>query len=157
MDISNREQSLVALLLALSDVSDAIATETTTTLTTVAEQLAANPAAWDAYIAPNLESAIAQNSDLKAHFLKYQSELAQLPQNEIVEFLPKAAELEAVMPSPTAFVERGFAPGMADAPTASEEINNIAVRVLTSPEPVANTQKLGALAQLKAKIKKSVG
>ncbi len=160
MNIANREQTLVALLLALSDLPADTAATTTQPLLNIAQQLAANPDAWEAFIAPNLTRAIAQSPDLQNSFVRYQSKLTQAGLESAIGLqteLPNAVEVATAIPVGSGCRERGFRPGRPEQETASAEINNIAVRILSSPEPALNTQKLGAFERLKAKLNQSIG
>lgn len=156
MDIT-KTQSLLALMLTLDDVSTALNDQERRALAVVAEQLAANPAAWKTHIAANLEAALAASPQLKANFETYATRLAAFQDQLPANWLPQPRELEAVAPVPVGLVPKGFPPGLVDPDKDSEEINNIAIRILSTAKPEETVKKFEAFKRMKRELRQSLG
>lgn len=154
----NMDQSLLALMLALEDVPTDLTDSDYQALADVGEQLKVNPGAWEVQIAPRLQAAILGNPDLAATFQAYESQLAKLQGKLSADWLPKLSEIDAVVPQQSkVLVSRGFPPGPIDAVKDSKEINNIAVRVLSTIKPEETVKKSGAFQRLKNGLRQSLG
>ncbi len=153
----NKNQSLLALMLALDDASTALTDQERNALAVVAEQLAANPAAWDTHIAASLETAVATSPQLQTNFAAYAKQLAAFQDDLPADWLPQAIELDAVAPAPTGMVAKGFLPGQTNSEKKSEEINNVVVRILSTAKPEETIKKVNAFKRIKSALRQSLG
>jgi hypothetical protein len=153
--------SLLALMLALDDLPAALTEAESKSLAAVGEQLAANPDAWETHILPRLQQVLAANPDLQTGFATYKTAVEQLaaqqPEQLTSTLAQVTAQLVGIAPVPVGLVPKGYFPGPVDASEASEEINNIAVRVLLTPKPEETVKKVGAFQGLKSIVRQSSG
>lgn len=144
-------KTLLALLLALSDLKTPLSNEEKAGLVNVADQLYLDPDAWESDIEPNLLAIIHSNPNLNKLFQEMQTKLELIDIETLREYLPSEAELEQAIPSNQRAVTRGFEPG-GDSFGKSLEINNMTIRVLSSPEPENTSRKLSDFDKIKEQI-----
>ncbi|NET36545.1 MAG: hypothetical protein F6K19_31710 [Cyanothece sp. SIO1E1] len=153
----NMNQTLLALLLALNDLETSLTEQDQRCFAEVAEQLNANPKAWEAIIAPRLLASIESNSQLKSTFQLYKTRLETIKGNLPHNLLPQESELSEAAPVKPGLVAKGFKPKNTAIDMDSDEINNIAFRVLSTSRPEETVKKLGSFGQLKDFLKQSLG
>ncbi|MEQ8385628.1 MAG: hypothetical protein RH949_25025 [Coleofasciculus sp. A1-SPW-01] len=153
MDNLTTNNILLALLLALRDLDTSLTEQETADLTDISHRLYLEPAAWESDIAPSLLSIIQVNPNLNQRYQTAKSQLDQVGDTLPPDLLPTSAELEHVA-SATAPKERGFPPVADESESDSLEINNIAIDILSQPNPSATAKKLSSLDKLKQFLQK---
>lgn len=156
MTNQNMNSTLLALLLALKDSENSLSDTEKSDLSQVAEQLAANPKAWFGLIEPSLLTMIQANAALNHSFQLIKSQIENLGDKIPLNLLPTEIELDQAAPSPkTQLVPR--APlQVSDSDLKSDEITNMAIRVLSSPNPSETTKKLSRLEQLQQFVNQQI-
>lgn len=149
---------LLALLLALGDLSNSLDTEIRRDLKEISEQLAANPAAWELVTYSRVETVIENVPGLREIFDKYKIQLSNLSNNTLQEdwWLPEdSIELSEVDPSPATLVAKGFPPRSDAIDHDGEEISNITipVRIISTAKPEETVKKLQAFKRLKDRLR----
>ncbi|MGK7940695.1 MAG: hypothetical protein AB4062_11205 [Crocosphaera sp.] len=139
----------LAFLLALSDLETPLNEQEKQTLNDIANQLDMQPLAWQDFTEPMLLKMIESNPQLNQHYVKYKSQLGNLP--EIAQILSETEqELAPLMTMNTTARARGFKPKPTAKPTGYEgQINNVVVVVSRSEQPETAVKKLSSLDKLK--------
>jgi hypothetical protein len=145
--------TLLALLLALQDFETSLTEQEQAAFTDIAYQLQLEPDAWESEIVPSLVSIIQVNPNLNQLYQTAKYQLDTIGNTLPDDLLPTSAELEHVA-SATAPRPRGFAPVMDESESESLEINNIAIDILSQPNPSATAKKLSSLEKLKQFLQK---
>lgn len=153
MDNLTANTTLLALLLALQDFETSLTEQEQAAFTDIAYQLQLEPDAWESEIVPSLVSIIQVNPNLNQLYQTAKSQLDTIGDTLPDDLLPTSAELEHVA-SATAPRPRGFAPVMDESESESLEINNIAIDILSQPNPSATAKKLSSLERLKQFLQK---
>ncbi len=153
MDNLTTNNTLLALLLALRDLDTSLTEQEKADLTDISHRLYLEPEAWESDIAPSLLSIIQVNPNLNQRYQTIKSQLDQVGDTLPPDLLPTSAELEHVA-SATAPKERGFAPVADESESENLEINNIAIDILSQPNPSATAKKLSSLERLKQFLQK---
>ena len=153
MDNLTANTTLLALLLALQDLDTCLTEQEQAAFTDISYQLQLEPDAWESEIAPNLLSIIQVNPNLNQRYQTAKSQLDTVGNTLPDDLLPTSAELEHVA-SATVPRPRGFAPVADESESESLEINNIAIDILSQPNPSATAKKLSSLERLKQFLQK---
>lgn len=153
MDNLTANTTLLALLLALQDFETSLTEQEQAAFTDIAYQLQLEPDAWESEIVPSLVSIIQVNPNLNQLYQTAKSQLDTIGDTLPDDLLPTSAELEHVA-SATAPRTRGFAPVADESESESLEINNIAIDILSQPNPSATAKKLSSLERLKQFLQK---
>ncbi len=142
-------KTLLALLLTLSDLETSLNQQEKFNLNDIARQLFFKPDKWE-LIEPKLLNIIEENSHLNQLFQAYQSRLEYLAGDLLSNLLPTEAELEKVVPWYDTGI-RGARPVPSSSEAKNNEIVNIAIRVMVTPDPAETSKKIG-LEQLKQSL-----
>ena len=133
---NSMDKFLLSLVYAIKELETPLTSEEKDQLKNVSEQLVEDPTAWEMYTQPMLKEIISNNSSLNKVFQKTLSNLQQIgdiPQ----DFIPNTEELVTVTPRKNLVQERPI-PNLSPGDLKSNEITNMSVQVLTSPEPSEN-------------------
>lgn len=148
MKLTDADKTLLSFFLALKDSQESLNEQSVLAL--ASERLAANPEAWKPLIEPPLLELIRANQSLNESFQFYKSQLDEL--DELSDrLLPISImdELERVAPTgeiqPT--VRAALKLDLTD--LRSEELTNMAIRVMATPDPATTVKKLNALERIK--------
>ncbi|MEQ9552313.1 MAG: hypothetical protein RIM23_22210 [Coleofasciculus sp. G3-WIS-01] len=153
MDNLTANNTLLALLLALRDLDTSLTEQETAELTDISHRLYLEPETWESDIAPSLLSIIQVNPNLNQLYQTAKSQLDSVGDCLPPDLLPTLAELEYVTPE-TEPRTRGFAPVTDESESDSLEINNIAIDILSQPDPSTTAKKLSSLERLKQFLQK---
>lgn len=139
--------TILAYLLALQDLPNALNEGEQTSLKEVAKQLRTQPEAWNDYIEPSLVAIIQGNSLLSQSYQQYKNKLDNF--DEIPsELLPTADEINQLVKAQPTLINRGF---IAD-PSASgyeQQLNNVVIVVNQTEKPEEAVKQLGFLEKVK--------
>ena len=141
------DKFLLSLVYAIKELETPLTSEEKDQLKNVSEQLVEDPTAWEMYTQPMLKEIISNNSSLNKVFQKTLSNLQQIgdiPQ----DFIPNTEELVTVTPRKNLVQERPI-PNLSPGDLKSNEITNMSIQVLTSPEPSETVQKISKFEQLR--------
>jgi hypothetical protein len=142
MTTPNINNILLALLLALKDSERPLTNTEKSDLSQAAEQIAANPKAWEELIEPRLLAIIQANEALNQSFQVIKSQLENLGDAIPLNLLPTENELEQVAPSLTTQLTPRAPLQVSASDLKSSEITNMAIKVLSTPDPSETTKKL---------------
>ncbi|BAZ48637.1 hypothetical protein NIES4103_12450 [Nostoc sp. NIES-4103] len=148
METTNLNNTLLALLLALKDSATFLSETEKSDLYQAAEQLSANPKAWEVLIEPRLLVMIQANEPLNQRFQAAKSQLDNLGDQIPVNLLPSEAELEQAAPKQKPQPITRAIPQVSSSDLKSNEITNMAIRVLATPNPAETAKKLSGFEQL---------
>lgn len=154
MNTANLQNTLLALLLALKNLETPLSGTEQTALSKAAEQLSANPNTWDLLIEPSLLAMIQANESLNQLYKIAKSQLDALSDEIPSKLLPTQEELEQVIPKDQIPVTRGKLP--VNDGYKSTEINNVAINVLSTANPVETAKKLSRIEQLQQFLQQSI-
>jgi len=154
MNAANLQNTLLALLLALKKLETPLSDTEQSALSQAAEQLYANPNAWDLLIEPPLLAMIQANESLNQLYKIAKSQLDALRDEIPSHLLPTQAEFEAVIPTNQSPVKRGKLP--VNDGYKSNEINNVAINILSTANPVETAKKLSRIEQLQQFLQQSI-
>lgn len=143
----NINNSLLSLLLALRYSATPLSDTEKSDLSFAAEQLAANPKAWERLIEPRLLAMIQANEALNQRFQLIKSQLESLGEKIPQNLLPTEIELEQVAPAPKTQLIARAPLQVSPSDLNSSEITNMAIRVMLTPEPSETTKKLSRFEQ----------
>ena len=144
---NSMDKFLLSLVYAIKELETPLTSEEKDQLKNVSEQLVEDPTAWEMYTQPMLKEIISNNSSLNKVFQKTLSNLQQIgdiPQ----DFIPNTEELVTVTPRKNLVQERPI-PNLSPGDLKSNEITNMSIQVLTSPEPSETVQKISKFEQLR--------
>jgi len=153
MDNLTTNNTLLALLLALQDLDISLTEQEKAALADISYRLHLDSNTWESDIAPSLLSIIQVNPNLNQRYQTVKSKLDQVGDTLPPDLLPTLAELEQVKPE-TEPKSRGFPPVADESESDSREINNIAIDILSQPNPSATAKKLSSLDKLKQFLQK---
>lgn len=150
--------ALLALLLALDDLSISLTIEVRQELLEISEQLAANPSAWEVIISSRVEALISTVPGLQEIFTKYEAQLVNLPNSMLQEewWLPEdSAELTKLSPPEGILIAKGFPPSSEAIDHNGKEISNITIpiRIISTPRPEETVKRIKAFKRLKDKLR----
>lgn len=138
-------KTLLALFLALKDL-DALSEGERAFLRDTADKLQLEPDNWQEHES-DLLKIIQANSQFNLLYQTYKSQLNAVKGEIPSHLLPTQAEVEAVIPTNQIPVTRGKLP--VNDGYKSSEINNVAINVLSTANPVETAKKLDRIEQLK--------
>ena len=137
---------LLSMLLALGELNTPLNSQEKDRLYIFAGQLKADITAWEISIKPNLIELINNNPSLNSVFQEIQSKLEKIdniPEN----LIPSQDELATVIPTKIEPPQRPIIkPDSSD--LKSNEITNMTIQVISSPEPSKTAKKISKLEQL---------
>ncbi|OZH53931.1 hypothetical protein AFK68_14245 [Hydrocoleum sp. CS-953] len=145
-NLMEKEKFLLSLVYAIQELETPLSSEEKEQLQDVSEQLADDPTAWEIYTKPLVEEIISNNSSLNKIFQDVQSKLEKIdkiPQ----DVLPTAEELATVTPTKNQPQERPIT-RINSADLKSNEITNMCIQVISSPEPSETVKKVSKLDKL---------
>ncbi|MBN4004792.1 hypothetical protein [Nostoc sp. LPT] len=147
METTNLNNTLLALLLALRDSEIPLSDTEQSDLSQAAEQLSANPKAWEILIEPRLLVMIQANEPLNQRFQAAKSQLDNLGDTIPLNLLPSEAELEQAVPKQKPQPITRAIPQVSSSDLRSNEITNMAIKVLATPNPSETAKKLSSFEQ----------
>ncbi|MEJ1930267.1 hypothetical protein WDZ92_08270 [Nostoc sp. NIES-2111] len=148
METSNLNNTLLALLLALKDSETPLSDTEQSDLSQAAEQLSANPKAWEVLIEPRLLVMIEANEPLNQRFQAAKSQLDNLGDKIPLNLLPSEAEVEQATPKQKPQPTTRAIPQVSASDLRSNEITNMAIKVMATPNPAETAKKLSRFEQL---------
>ena len=137
--------TLLALLLTLKNLENPLSPAEQTALNKAGKQLKADPDDWE-FIESGLMTAVEANPSLNQLYQAAKAQLDAVDGNIPPDLLPTKTELEQVLPAVSKREKRPWFEGKPD--EKSDEILNIAVNILTNPDPADTTKKLNSLEKL---------
>lgn len=146
METTNLNNTLLALLLALKDSEIPLSDTEQSDLSLAAEQLSANPKAWEVLIEPRLLVMIQANEPLNQRFQAVKSQLDNLGDIPL-NLLPSEAELQQIAPKQKPQPTTRAIPQVSSSDLRSNEITNMAIRVMATPNPSETAKKLSSFEQ----------
>ncbi|MEH1855702.1 MAG: hypothetical protein V7L11_29485 [Nostoc sp.] len=147
METTNLNNTLLALLLALKDSETSLSDREQADLFQAAEQLSANPKAWEILIEPRLLGMLQANEPLNQRFQAAKSQLDNLGDTIPINLLPSEAELEQAAPKQKPQPTTRAIPQVSSSDLRSNEITNMAIRVMATPNPSEIAKKLSSFEQ----------
>lgn len=145
------ETTLLALLLTLNSLEVSLSPVEQATLKKAGKQLKANPNAWKV-IEESLMKVIEANASINQPYQAAKTQLDAVDGNIPPDLLPTKAEVKEVLSVGSQREKRAYFEGKPD--EKSDEILNIAINILTSPDPADITKKLSSLEKLWEFLKK---
>ncbi len=145
-------KTLLALFLALKDL-DTLSEDERKSLRDTADKLYLEPDNWQERES-ELLTTIQANSRFKLLYQTYKSQLDAVQGEIPSHLLPTQAEVEAVIPTNQSPVTRGKPP--VNDGYKSNEINNVAINVLSTANPVETAKKLSRIEQLQQFLQQSI-
>jgi hypothetical protein len=144
-------KTLLALSLALKNLEAPLNQNEQEAFRDAAERLQLDPDSWEDYEL-DLLSVIQDNSNLSQLYQIAKSQVDAIKGNIPSNLLPTQAELEQALPRTSGAVTRGFAPVSED--FDSNEINNMVISILATPNPPETVKKLNSFEQLQQFLQK---
>ncbi|NEO10907.1 MULTISPECIES: hypothetical protein [unclassified Moorena] len=136
----NTNKTLLAFLLALSDLDTPLSKAENKMLAEIGDQLDAQPLAWERYTKPKLLEMIAANPKLNQRYQSYYKQLdttVDIPP----DYIPTEAEIQPVNTPSRTSIMRGHKPK--SSPTSyDQQINNIVIVVSRTEQPEAAVKQL---------------
>ncbi len=151
---NSSDKTLLALMLTLHDLESPLSEAEQAAFSAVADHLSLDPDGWFSDIKPELLATLEKNPALFKQFLEIKSRIdavGDIPQ----ELLPNSKE-NAQLSEQNAVVTRGFTPVGEVEEFESDEINNMAISILSSPEPAETAKKVRSFDALKDFILKPI-
>ena len=145
-------KTLLALFLALKDL-DTLSEDERASLRNTADQLQQDRDNWQDHES-DLLTTIQANSQFNLLYQTYKSQLDAVQAEIPSHLLPTQAEVEAVIPTNQIPVMRGKLP--VNDGYKSNEINNVAINVLSTANPVEAAKNLSRLEQLQQFLEQSI-
>lgn len=145
-------KTLLALFLALKDL-DTLSEDELASLRNTADQLQQDRDNWQDHES-DLLTTIQANSQFNFLYQTYKSQLDAVQGEIPSHLLPTQAEVEAVIPTNQIPVTRGKLP--VNDGYKSNEINNVAINVLSTANPVEAAKKLSRIEQLQQFLEQSI-
>ena len=140
---------LLALLLALKDLeASSLSEDEGNAFRDAAYQLQLEPDNWEDYES-DLLKVIQANPSLNQLYQTAKSQLDALSSEIPSNLLPTQAEIEQVAPIPNTRPQVRAPLQVSPSDLKSNEITNMAIRVLATPNPVKTTKELSRLNRLK--------
>jgi hypothetical protein len=147
-----KTKTLLALFLALKDL-DTLNEHERASLRDTAYKLHLEPDNWQEHES-ELLTTIQANSRFNFLYQTYKSQLDAVQEEIPSHLLPTQAEVEAVIPQTQSPVERGKLP--INDGYKSNEINNVAINILSTANPVETAKELSRIEQLKQFLQQSI-
>jgi hypothetical protein len=145
-------KTLLALFLALKDL-DTLSEDERASLRDTADNLHFEPDNWQEHES-HLLTTFQGNSKFNLLYQTYKSQLDAVEGEIPSHLLPTQSEVEAVMTTNQSPVERGKRP--INDGYKSNEINNVAINVLSTANPVETAKKLSRIEQLQQFLQQSI-
>jgi hypothetical protein len=145
-------KTLLALFLALKDL-DTLSEDERASLRDTAYKLHLEPDSWQEHES-DLITTIQANSKFNLLYQTYKFQLDAVQGEIPSHLLPTQAELEQAIPTNQIPVMRGKLPINDD--YKSNEINNVAINVLSTANPIETAKKLSRIEQLQQFIQQSI-
>lgn len=158
------DTTTLAFLLALEELDTPLSQEEKKALAEIADQLDAQPKAWESFTKPLLLRTIASNASLNQRYQTYKSKLDSL-ETIPSELLPTGTEVEQLKSGETLETTRGFEPQseatdyyplivrgfkpQSEATGYNQQINNAVIAISRSEQPEATVKKLSFTEKLK--------
>ena len=143
---NSMDKFLLSFMYAIKELETPLTSEETKKLKNIGQQLANDPTAWEIYTEPMLKEIISNNSSLNKVFQNIQSNLENLgdiPQ----DFIQNTEDLVTVTPGKKTSEKRPL-PIFSQEDSKSNEVVNISIQVLTSPEPSKKAKEISKLEKL---------
>ena len=143
---NSMDKFLLSLMYAIKELETPLTSEETKQLKNIGQQLANDPTVWEIYTEPMLKEIISNNSSLNKVFQNIQSNLENLgdiPQ----DFIQNTEDLVTVTPGKKTSEKRPL-PIFSQEDSKSNEVVNISIQVLTSPEPSKKAKEISKLEKL---------
>ncbi|NEO52897.1 MAG: hypothetical protein F6K54_07280 [Okeania sp. SIO3B5] len=137
---------LLSMLLAIRELDTSLNAEEKNSLYIVAEQLSLRPTAWETDIQSNLMEIIYSNPPLNAVFQEIKSKLEKID-NIPKNLIPSQDELATVIPTKIEPLKRPIIK-LNPSDLKSNEITNMSIQIISSPEPSKTAKKISKLEQL---------
>ena len=137
---NSMDKFLLSLMYAIKELETPLTSEETKQLKNIGQQLANDPTVWEIYTEPMLKEIISNNSSLNKVFEKTLSNLEKIgdiPQ----DFIPNTEELVTVTPRKNLVQERPI-PNLSPGDLKSNEITNMCIRIISSPELSVTVKKI---------------
>ncbi|NEO45746.1 MAG: hypothetical protein F6K55_17085 [Moorea sp. SIO4A3] len=136
----NTNKTLLAFLLALSDLDTPLSKAENKMLAEIGDQLDAHSDEWESHTKPELLKMLAANPELNQHYQIYSSQLntkVDIP----LELLPTPAEIQVVNTPSSTWMMKGHKPK--SSPTGYEQqIDNLVIVVSRTEQPEAAVKQL---------------
>lgn len=145
-------KTLLALFLALKDL-DTLSEDERASLRNTADQLQQDCDNWQDHES-ELLTTIQANSQFNLLYQTYKSQLDAVQGEIPSHLLPTQAEVEAVIPTNQFPITRGKLP--VNDGYKSNEINNVAINVLSTANPVEAAKTLSRIEQLQQFLEQSI-
>jgi hypothetical protein len=145
--VTKLNHTILAYLLALQDLPNALNEAEQSSLKEIAKQLRTQPEAWDDYIEPSLVTIIQSNSLLNQSYQQYKTKLddfGEIPP----DLLPTAEEINQLVKDEATFVSRGFRSNLS-ASGYEQQLNNVVILVHQTQKPEEAVKQLGFLDKVK--------
>ena len=143
---NSMDKFLLSFMYAIKELETPLTSEETKQLKNIGQQLANDPTVWEIYTEPMLKEIISNNSSLNKVFQNIQSNLENLgdiPQ----DFIQNTEDLVTVTPGKKTSEKRPL-PIFSQEDSKSNEVVNISIQVLTSPEPSKKAKEISKLEKL---------
>ena len=137
---NSMDKFLLSLVYAIKELETPLTSEEKDQLKDVSEQLVEDPTAWEIYTQPMLKEIISNNSSLNKVFQNTQSNLEKIgdiPQ----DFIPSTEGSVTVTPRENLVQERPI-PNLSPGDLKSNEITNMCIRIISSPELSVTVKKI---------------
>ena len=141
------DKFLLSLVYAIKELETPLTSEKKNQLKDASEQLVEDSTAWEMYTKPMLKEIISNNSSLNKVFQNIQSNLEKIgdiPQ----DFIPSTEGSVTVTPRKNLVQERPI-PNLSPGSLKSNEITNMCIQIISSPEPSETVQKISKFEQLR--------
>ena len=143
---NSMDKFLLSFMYAIKELETPLTSEETKQLKNIGQQLANDPTVWEIYTEPMLKEIISNNSSLNKVFQNIQPSLENLgdiPQ----DFIQNTEDLVTVTPGKKTSEKRPL-PIFSQEDSKSNEVVNISIQVLTSPEPSKKAKEISKLEKL---------
>jgi hypothetical protein len=151
MDNQTMNKTLLALLLALSDLETPLTKQEQDSFRNIANNLELYPEDWESDIAPSLLELIQNNPNLNQRYQTAKSKLDQVGDTIPSDLIPTLAELEQDVPTTNQPKERGFLP-VDDYDDISSGIINATMKVVQSDNYVETVKELSFIEKIKQSL-----
>ena len=143
---NSMDKFLLSFMYVIKELETPLTSEETKQLKNIGQQLANDPTVWEIYTEPMLKEIISNNSSLNKVFQNIQPSLENLgdiPQ----DFIQNTEDLVTVTPGKKTSEKRPL-PIFSQEDSKSNEVVNISIQVLTSPEPSKKAKEISKLEKL---------
>ncbi len=141
----NCSATLLAILLALNNLEAPLSPTEQAALKKAGQRLAMRPKNWESIIKQLMDGLVA-NTSFTQLYQSAKSQLDAVNGQILSNQLPTKNELKQALPGCSEVVKRAYFEGQPD--DKSNEILNMTINILTTPEPTETTKKLTRLEEL---------